>query len=129
MQAKENFMSRVEMDEIRENRIASEAIVDAYGPEEQAMGWYYYLDEKITPPFKAKCISRRTTSPLEPGEEVMVVGMASEDECEHEMFVAVKWHGRELAVPLTQITVVEADEATLESVEDWHYWVNRGYEF
>jgi len=31
----------------REKRIAMEIIVDAYGPEEQAMGWYYYLDERV----------------------------------------------------------------------------------
>jgi hypothetical protein len=30
-------------DEEREERITMEAVVDAYGPEEQAMGWYYYL--------------------------------------------------------------------------------------
>jgi hypothetical protein len=29
---------------IRENRIHNQAIVDAYGLEEQAMSWYYYLD-------------------------------------------------------------------------------------
>ncbi len=31
----------------REERIAMEIIVDAYGPEEQAMGWYSYLDEEL----------------------------------------------------------------------------------
>ena len=36
---------------VREDRIAFEAIVDANGPEEQAMGWYYYLDDKMTFPF------------------------------------------------------------------------------
>ena len=122
-------MPRVEKDEVREERIAFEAIVDAYGPEEQAMGWYYYLDDKISTPFKAKCIKKRTTSPLEVDEEVEVLGMAPAGECEHEMFVKVKWQGRELGVPLAQIVVVEVDEATQEAVEDWHYWVNRGYEF
>jgi len=33
----------------RENRIAKEIIVDAYGPEEQAMGWYYYLQDTLHP--------------------------------------------------------------------------------
>jgi len=122
-------MARVETDEVREERIIFEAIVDANGPEEQAMGWYYYLDDKISTPFKAKCITERTISPLEVNEEVEVLGMTSEDEREHEMFVQVKWQGRELGVPLAQIVVVEADEATHEAVEDWHYWVNRGYEF
>jgi hypothetical protein len=27
-------------------------IVDAYNEEEQAMGWYYYLDGKLNFPFK-----------------------------------------------------------------------------
>jgi hypothetical protein len=31
-------------DDDREQRIDNEIIVDAYGPEEQAMGWYYYCD-------------------------------------------------------------------------------------
>ena len=122
-------MPRIEKDEVREERIDFEAIVDANGPEEQAMGWYYYLDDKIHPPFKAKCISKRKISPLEIGEEFQVLGMAPEDECEREMFVMVSWQGREVGVPLAQVAVVEADEATEEAVEDWHYWVNRGYQF
>ena len=92
-------MARVEKDEVREERIALEAIVDANGPEEQAMGWYYYLDDKISTPFKAKCITKRTISPLEVGEKVEVLGMLAEDECEHEMFARVRWQGRELGVP------------------------------
>ena len=36
-------MARVKKDNERENRIVDEIIVDAYGAEEQAMGWYYYL--------------------------------------------------------------------------------------
>ncbi|OQC08998.1 MAG: Calcium binding protein [Candidatus Cloacimonetes bacterium ADurb.Bin088] len=28
-------------------------IVDAYGPEEQAMSWYYYLEEQLRFPFAA----------------------------------------------------------------------------
>jgi hypothetical protein len=34
-------------DEEREERISMEIIVDAYDAEEQAMGWYYYLEETI----------------------------------------------------------------------------------
>ena len=122
-------MSNIERDEAREERIAFEAIVDAYGPEEQAMGWYYYLEDKINPPFKAKCIKKRAISPLVVAEEVEVVGMAPEDECVNEMFVMIKWQGRELGVPLTQLSGVDLDEKTQEAVEDWHYWVNMGYEF
>jgi hypothetical protein len=41
--------------ETREQRISMEAIVDAYGSNERAMGWYYYLDGKMKFPFKARC--------------------------------------------------------------------------
>lgn len=121
-------MARVEEDEVREHRIHMEAIVDAYGPEEQAMGWYYYLEDKLHIPFKARCMAERRTSPLKKGEEVQVKGMASEEECLHEMFVEVRWSGRTLAVPLSQLEAVEVDEETQEAIEDWHYWVARGYE-
>ena len=39
--------------------------MDAYGPEEQAMGWYYYLEDKIRFPFKAKCVISKVISPCE----------------------------------------------------------------
>lgn len=37
-------MSKIEKDDDREYRISMEVVVDAYGPEEQALGWYYYLE-------------------------------------------------------------------------------------
>lgn len=121
-------MTRPPGDDEREERISMEIVVDAYGPEEQAMGWYYYLDDNLQYPFKARCISQRSISPLEPGDEVEVVGMPSEDECEHEMFVEIRWKSRKLAVPLSQLEGTEVDEQTQQAIEDWHYWVNQGYE-
>jgi len=121
-------MAGVEEDEAREYRIAMEAIVDAYGPEEQAMGWYYYLEDKIQFPFEAHCIEVRHISPLRKEDQVTVVQMAPEDECMHEMFVEVQWQGRTFGVPLAQLQPLEVDEETQEAVADWHYWVARGYE-
>src|SRR6266852_4487762 len=65
----------------REDRIHNEAIVDAYGPEEQAMSWYYYLENKICFPFQAKCIVAKLDSPLKKGETVEVRRLAPEDAC------------------------------------------------
>ena len=114
----------------REERIMMEAIVDANGPEEQAMGWYYYLDDKISFPFEATCIIERATSPLRKGDKVEITGMASEAECEHEMFVEIHWDKRTLTIPLAQIKPLAGIDAnTREAVDDWHYWVGRGYEF
>ena len=89
-------------DEEREERIHMEIIVDAYGPEEQAAEWYNYLSDTLQFPFSARCVARRVISPLEVGDEVEVVGMAPEEECQHEMFVLIRWRPHELAVPLMQ---------------------------
>ena len=43
-------MKKRRRDPVREDRIHNEAIVDAYGPEEQATGWYYYLENKVRSP-------------------------------------------------------------------------------
>ena len=44
-------MPQVKRDEIREERITMEAVVDAYNEDERAMGWYYYLDDRLQFPF------------------------------------------------------------------------------
>ncbi|MFH0342679.1 MAG: calcium-binding protein [Chromatiales bacterium] len=74
-------------DRARERRILDEIVVDAYSPEERAMGWYYYLEKKLAFPFKAKCVAERSVSPLMRGEEVEVLGLAKEDDCMAEIFV------------------------------------------
>jgi hypothetical protein len=117
-------------DDEREERIAMEIIVDAYGPEEQAMGWYYYLEENLRFPFPALCSAKRATSPLQLQDAVEVLKMAPEEECEKEMFVMIRREKGRLAVPLSQLTVGNAaDEQTKQAVEDWHYWVQMGYQF
>src|SRR3990172_4890533 len=102
-------MTYFEEDKVRENHIHMEIIVDAYDEEERAMGWYYYLEEKLTFPFKAVCIAERRISPLKMGETIEVISMAPEEECEHEMFVEIQWHGQNLAVPLSQLECVSVE--------------------
>ena len=121
-------MARVPPDEQREERIAMEIIVDAHGPEEQAVGWYVYLSDHLRFPFTAHCLVQRAISPREVGDEVEVVEMASEEECQHEMFVGIRWKQRLLAVPLAQLEGSQVDEETEQALQDWRYWVNRGYE-
>ena len=115
-------------DEEREERIRMEIVVDAYGPEEQAAGWHVYLDENLQFPFLARCVAERAISPLRLGDEVEVVGMAPEEECAHEMFVLTPWERRTLAVPLAQLEALVAEEQTHRAIEDWRYWIERGYQ-
>ena len=88
-------MARRAKDADREQRIHMDIIVDAYGPEEQATSWYIYLAETLQFPFPATCTALRAISPLEPGDEFDVVGMAPEEECQHEMFVLTRWRPHE----------------------------------
>src|SRR3990170_4817935 len=96
-------MAKTKRDPKRERRIEMEIVVDAHDSEEQAMGWYYYLEDKLQFPFTATCMAERSVSPLRKGDEVEVVEMAAEDECQHEMFVCIRWERRSLAVPLAQL--------------------------
>ncbi len=122
-------METIKEDSDREYRIDMEIIVDAYNEIERAMGWYYYLDDHIKFPFKAKCIKERSTSPLKLRDIVEVISMSHEEECESEMFVNVQWEGQSLAVPLSQLEGISVDNKTKEAIEDWHYWVAMSYHF
>jgi hypothetical protein len=87
------------------------------------------LQEKLHVPFKARCKSARSTSPLQVGSEVQVVEIAAEDDCMSEVFVLVKYGKSRLAVPLAQLECHSSNEETCQAVADWHYWVARGHQY
>ena len=124
------MVMRAERDEYREDRIVMRAVVDAYGSEERAAGWYYYLENELSFPFQARCFRRKATSPLKEEEFYEVVGLADADDCDHEMYVMTDFGEDQLAVPLSQLEPVgEVDDETREAVLDWHYWVQQEYRF
>jgi hypothetical protein len=106
-------MSGIAPDKNREERIDMEVVVDAYNEDERAMGWYYYLEDKLQFPFKARWVNRQRPQ----GKEIEVVEMSPEDECMRSMFVEVRYREGEV------------DEETAEAIADWHYWIDMGYEF
>jgi len=123
-------MPRVEQDQEREDRIAMKVTVDAYDEVERALGWYVYLDENLHFPFRARCAEERNISPLRIGEEVEVVGMPPEDDNMCDMFVMIHWLDRTFAVPLAQLETLDiADKGMQRALDDWRYWVARGYMF
>ncbi|HEX9627384.1 MAG TPA: calcium-binding protein [Acidiferrobacterales bacterium] len=73
-------MSKARLDRAREKRIANDIVVDCYSSEESAMGWYYYLEGRLSFPFSARCIAVRSASPLKKGEKAEVVAMAREED-------------------------------------------------
>jgi hypothetical protein len=122
-------MAKRKEEPAREKRISMEIVVDAYDAWEQAMGWYYYLQDTLRFPFPAICRKKRTVSPLKLKEKVEVIEMPQEEECEREIFVKISWQDRTFGVPLSQLAYVGKDAKTARAIEDWHYWVERGYTF
>ncbi|AFY47624.1 Calcium binding protein from Anabaena CcbP [Nostoc sp. PCC 7524] len=126
-------MASVERDETRENRIATEIIVDAEDKEDRAMGWYYYLDDTLDFPFMGKWKKKsRKTSTIEE-KPVEVLGMAPEDDCLKDMYVEVAYIGGKEddihSAKLSDIEPIDVDEETQEAIADWMYWLARGYKF
>jgi hypothetical protein len=78
---------------------------------------------------KARCIAPKVLSPLGEGQTVEVQRMATEDAWSGDMLVLIRWRGRTMAVPLSQLLPIKGDKATNEAIADWHYWVAQGYCF
>jgi hypothetical protein len=123
------LMAKPRKNSTREQRIENEIVVDAYGPAERAMGWYYYLEDKIHFPFRAQCAASKVVSPLKKGETVEVLQLAPEEACTGDMLVLIRWGDRKLAVPLSQLTAIDENQSTDQAIADWQYWLAQGYIF
>jgi len=123
-------MSKEIKDSVREERIYNEIIVDAYDSEERANGWYYYLEDVMTFPFKAECITADKRSLLKVGEQVEALTILPiDDNSIMEMYVEISWNDRQFGVPLKQLKPIDVDEETKEAIADWQYWKKCGFEF
>lgn len=114
-------MANTESDPAREERISREVFVDAYTPEEQALCWYYYLENKLNFPFQA----------LWENETVEVIGMDPDSEdAGSQVQLQVLYREGELEdvfpVLVTDLQPVNADEEITSAIADLHYWVNQG---
>jgi len=125
-------MTKQEKDPIREKRIDYEIVVDAYDESERAMGWYYYLADKISFPFLAKWKKTNKKTGAIAEKEVEVIDMASADDCERSMYVEVAYIDEKddtFTAKLSDIEAIAPDADTAEAIADWKYWVDMGYEF
>lgn len=125
-------MANREPDPIRENRIEDEIVVDAYGEEERAMGWYYYLQDRITFPFLAKWKKTTKKTGAIAEKEVEVLDMASAEDCESNMYVEVAYIDKDddtFTAKLSDIEAINPDPDTEEALADWKYWIDMNYGF
>ncbi len=123
-------MKEIPENKAREERIANEVTVDAYGSEEVMVGWLTYLQDNLACPFEAECIEEEIISPLRKGEKVTALELIDADEnLDGDFFVLIEWSGRKMGVPLSQLKPLKTDKETKQAVEDWQYWKARGYLF
>ena len=123
-------MKQIPENKAREERIADEITVDAYGSEEVMVGWLTYLQDNLACPFEAECIEEEIISPLRKGEKVTALELIDANEnLGGNFFVLIEWSGRKMGVPLAQLKPLKTDKETKQAVEDWQYWKARGYLF
>ncbi len=92
------------------------------------MGWYYYLQDRMSFPFSAKVKKNRMASPKSKGELVRVIGQDPEENCESDMSVQIEYHDLTISIPLYDLVPEgEVDSDTQEAILDWHYWLDRGH--
>jgi hypothetical protein len=52
--------------------------------------------------------------------------MAPEEACSSDMVVLIRWQGRNIVVPQSELAAIDAGESTTEAISYWHYWVAQG---
>ncbi|TAF32276.1 MAG: calcium-binding protein [Cytophagales bacterium] len=117
------------LDDERESKIKKEILVDCTTGHQRLSAWYYYLQDRLSFPFKGSSIQKRRNSPLGKNDIVEVLDLSSEDECKFGIMVDVEWDSEVLSVPLAQLEGINVDEEAAEAIKDWHYWAGRGYSF
>ena len=58
-----------------------------------------------------------------------VTGMADSSGRLSNMYVVVVINGDELQLPLEKIEPINVGAGTAQAIEDWKYWVRKGYSF
>jgi hypothetical protein len=124
----EKNMPRKKKNPAIEQRLDDEIVVDCYNESERHVAWQCYLEDRLPFPFQARCLNRLPESPLQPGDEVTVTGLLEDDDLAP-MEVLIKWRGRQMAVPLEQLTGIGLDSEAAKAISDWQYWCDRGYLF
>ncbi len=118
-------MSRPVYDREREKRLDYEVFVDAYTKEEQALCWYYYLENKITFPFQARWGNEIVeVTDMDEDSEEAGSDLRQLDSARCKLNVLYREGDMEDIFPVlvTELEPVNADEKTQEAIADLRYW-------
>ena len=112
-----------EKDAERDHRIHDEIIVDAYGDEEQAMSWYYYMEENMEFPMQAKVKLRlRGGKTEEKAVKIVEIDPESETSLTLRLGITEGKSDRVQYISPEDIVSIQTSEGNLEVLNDWLYW-------
>ena len=107
----------------RDHRIHDEIIVDAYGEEEQAMSWYYYMEENLDFPMQAKIKLRlRGGKTEEKTVKIVEVDPKSETSLTLRLGITEGKSDRVQYISPFDIVSINTSDENLEILNDWLYW-------
>ncbi len=106
----------------RDERISNEIIVDCYDDGEVAYAWHGYMEENLLFPFSAKVTFKKKDGSKHK-KQVEVIELDEYNDTT-DLRVGVSVEGSDLlhSVRIMNLEEVEADEFTLQAIEDWQYW-------
>ena len=107
----------------QKERIDYEVIVDCYDEYEMSMGWFYYLYDNLTFPFKAIFLYDSEIGDFKKGDIILV--NSDKDNISIYDFVATVEVSKDediYEIPLMMLQGVDCSEATNQVIEDWRYW-------
>ncbi len=110
-------------DKEREHRIHDEIIVDAHGEYEQAMSWYYYMEENMEFPMKAKVKLRlRGGKTEEKTVQIVEIDPKSETSLTLRLGMTEGKSDRVQYISPEDIVNIQTTEENLAVLNDWLYW-------
>jgi len=100
----------------RIRKFIEEAIVDAYGDEEQEVGFLTMREDNLPFPFKALVV----------GEEVEVIGV-EQDPHERGIMAICKREGKKYRVSVTSLAFAGKAPEEIEWIEAYKVWIRGGW--
>lgn len=108
----------------REQRIAETVLRTAGTRHETIAAWYRYLNARVTFPFAATYLGKGV-NPLCGGAVVQVVGFAKPEFCTETIQVRVMDGMGSIMIPLSLLSLCDAEAGYFEAIADWNYWYAR----
>ncbi len=112
---------------IFDDKLYDEILVDSKDIYEQNMSWYYYAQDYLEFPFKAKIELKKRNGKREV-KEIEVLDLSEDLSNFEESFdlkVEIELNEYIIEVPLINLKDIQGSEQTIDVAEIWKYWKKR----